>query len=177
MSQSAPPPVPQSPQTGEPVASNPYAGEPGAVPVAPPAPQPAAPVRSNLVGGLLTALGAAVVAGGLYGVVIGLTEHEIGWAAVGVGFVIGLAAGKVGGRNAVLPVVSVVLALAAVYLGQLVGEAMIISKLVHRDFLTVFLSHFSVVQDAWQEEMDPLTWLFFVIAGYTAFTGTRKAAG
>jgi hypothetical protein len=119
---------------------------------------------------------AALVAAGVYGAVIGLTKHEIGWAAVGVGFVIGLAAGKLGGRNPVLPAVSAVLALGSVYLGQLIGEAMIGAKQVGVSFSELFFQHFSLVQEAWKAEADPLTFVFFAIAAFAAFSGAKKAA-
>ncbi|MER6061661.1 hypothetical protein ABT167_10655 [Streptomyces sp. NPDC001792] len=186
MSQSAPPP--QSPQPG-PVDGNPYAqqapagapqspqpggpaGQPGAF--APPA--PSAPARNNLVLGLVAAVVAAVAAAALYGVIIGATKHEIGYAAVGVGFVVGVAAGKAGGRNPVLPIAAVVLSLASVYFGQLVGEAMIGAKVSGLSFTQVFFDHFDIVQKAWKEDSDPLTFLFFAIAGFAAFSGTKKAA-
>ncbi|MEV5878641.1 hypothetical protein AB0L75_31330 [Streptomyces sp. NPDC052101] len=186
MSQSAPPP--QQPQPG-PVGGNPYAeqapagapyppqpgafaGQPGAF--APPAPP--APVRNNLVLGVVAAVVAAVAAAALYGVIIGATEHEIGYAAVGVGFVVGLAAGKAGGRNPALPVIAAILALGSVYLGQLVGEAMIGAKAVHVGFSEVFFQHFDVVQQAWKDDADPLTFLFFAIAAFAAFSGAKKAA-
>ncbi|MEU0335048.1 hypothetical protein [Streptomyces sp. NPDC006193] len=179
MSQSAPPPQPQSGPAG----GNPYADQAAApAPAAPYPPQPgafaapAAPVRDNLVLGLAAALVAAVAAAALYGVVIGSTKHEIGWAAVGVGFVTGLAAGKAGGRNPVLPVAGAVLALGSVYAGQLVGEAMIIADYVHAGFSEVFFDHLDLVQEAWKKDADPMTFLFFAIAAYAAFTGARKAA-
>ncbi|MFF4348020.1 hypothetical protein [Streptomyces sp. NPDC001530] len=182
MSQSTPPP------SGPPV-GNPYAGEPGqpsapqqgapqgapqpGFPVAPVA--PAAPVRDNLGLGLAAAIGAALVSAGVYGAIIGLTKHEIGWAAVGVGFLIGLAAGRFGGRNQILPIVSVILSVGSVYLGQLIGEAMIGAKEVGVGFSEVFFDHFDVVQEAWKAEADPLTFVFFAIAAYVAFSSTRKA--
>ncbi|MFF3584135.1 hypothetical protein [Streptomyces mirabilis] len=192
MSQSSPPP------SGPPV-DNPYADQPVQTPAAqqdaaaagfpqqgtpqgapqpgfPMAPvAPAAPVRDKLGLGLAAAVGAALVAAGVYGVIIGLTKHEIGWAAVGVGFVIGLAAGRVGGRNPILPIVSVILSVASVYLGQLVGDAMIIAKDVSVGFNEVFFQHFDVVQEAWKDQADPLTFLFFAIAAYAAFSGAKKA--
>nr|WP_145482900.1 MULTISPECIES: hypothetical protein [Streptomyces] len=182
MSQSAPPPQPQP----GPVGAGPYAqqapaglpyppqpGAPGGMPMAPVAP---APARGNPALGLVAAVVAAVVAAGLYGLIIGATKHEIGYAAVGVGFVVGLAAGKAGGRNAVLPIASVVLALVSVYFGQLVGEAMIGAKATGLGFSQVFFDHFDVVQKAWKEDADPLTFLFFAIAGFAAFSAARKAA-
>ncbi|MGW2957184.1 hypothetical protein ACWDGI_01680 [Streptomyces sp. NPDC001220] len=191
MSQSAPPPpppqsalqpqsapeLPPQPADGNPFARQqppaPYAAQPGAVP--PPA-APPAPPRGNVALGVIGAVVAAVAAAALYGMVIGLTKHEIGWAAVGVGFVIGLAAGRLGGRNPLLAVVSTLLALGSVYLGQLVGEAMIGADQLDMSFSEVFFQHFGAVQDAWKEEADPLTFLFFAIAGWAAFSGTRKAA-
>jgi hypothetical protein len=188
MSQSAPPPQP--PQPG-PVGGNPYAqqqpasaaGAPGApyppqpgaftAPAAPPVPP--APVRNNPALGLLVALVAALAVAGLYGAIIGLTKHEIGWAAVGVGFLIGLAAGKAGGRSPAVAVASVLLALGSVYLGQLVGEAMMIAKYFHVGFNEVFFDHLDLVQKAWKQDAGPLTFVFFGIAGYAAFSAAKKA--
>ncbi|MFG2603775.1 hypothetical protein ACGFT2_09530 [Streptomyces sp. NPDC048514] len=186
MSQSAPPP--QSPQPG-PVDGNPYAQQaPAGVPAAPGTPYPpqpgafappaapSAPARNNVVLGLVAAVVAAVVVAGLYGLIIGATKHEIGWAAVGVGFVVGLAAGKAGGRNPALPVIGAVLALGSVYLGQLIGTAMIGADQLHVDFGELFFDHFDVVQKVWKEEADPLTFVFFAIAAFAAFSGAKKAA-
>ncbi|MEU4929437.1 hypothetical protein AB0G54_23420 [Streptomyces yokosukanensis] len=158
----APAGAPYPPQQGA------FAGQPGTF--APPA--PAGPARSNLALGVV----AAVAAAALYGLVIGATKHEIGYAAVGVGFVVGLAAGKAGGRNPALPVISAVVALGSVYIGQLVGEAMIGAKAVHMGFSEVFFQHFDVVQQAWKQDADPLTFLFFAIAAFAAFSGAKKAA-
>jgi hypothetical protein len=115
-----------------------------------------------------------VVSAILYGLIIGLTKHEIGYAAVGVGFLVGIAAGRVGGRNQTLPVVSVIVSVAGIYLGQLIGEAMIGAKQVGLSFSTVFFDHFDVVQQAWKDEADPLTFVFFAIAAYVAFQSARK---
>jgi len=175
--QPQPQPEAQAPAQPQPVDGNPYAQLPGAVPPPPPAPYaPPAPQRNTMVLGLVTAVAAALVAAGIYGVVIGTTKHEIGWAAVGVGFVIGLAAGRLGGRNPVLPVVSAVLALGSVYLGQLIGDAMLIADEYGVSFSKVFFDHFGVVQDAWKADSDPLTFVFFAIAAFAAFSGTKKAA-
>lgn len=170
------PQAPVQPQP-QPVDGNPYAQQPGAVPPPPLAPYaPPAPPKNNIALGLLTAVAAALVAAGVYGFVIGTTKHEIGWAAVGVGFVIGLAAGKLGGRNPALPVVSAVLALGAVYLGQLVGDAMIIADELGVSFSKVFFDHIDVVQEGWKADADPLTFVFIAIAAFAAFSGAKKAA-
>ncbi|MBO4254631.1 hypothetical protein [Streptomyces griseorubiginosus] len=180
--QPQPQPVDGNPYAQQPTDGVPYAPQPGAVPP-PPAPGvpygavPApAPVRNNIGVGLVAAFAAAVVAAGVYGAIIGLTKHEIGWAAVGVGFLVGLAAGRLGGRNPVLPVASAALSLGSVYIGQLVGEAMIGAKETPLSFNELFFQHFDVVQEAWKADADPLTFVFFAIAAYVAFTGAKKAA-
>ncbi|MFJ3810073.1 hypothetical protein ACIPWE_27420 [Streptomyces sp. NPDC090073] len=180
MSQSAPQPPQSGPVDGNPFAKEapapapgaPYPPQPGAF--APPA--PAAPSRNNIALGLVAAVVAALATAALYGLIIGGTKHEIGWAAVGVGFVIGLAAGKAGGNNPVLPVVSAILALGAVYIGQMVGEAMIGADQLHVSFNELFFQHFDVVQKVWKDEADPLTFVFFAIAAFAAFSGSKKAA-
>ena len=64
------------------------------------------PVRDNVGLGIVAAVVAALVAAGAYGAIGGAIEREIGYAAIGVGFLVGFAAAKVGGRNPALPVVS-----------------------------------------------------------------------
>ncbi|MFE4701725.1 hypothetical protein ACFRIC_32140 [Streptomyces sp. NPDC056738] len=186
-----------TPPSGPPVDANPYADAPAAPADQPPvlekaaapqdapqgAPQPgfpvapvapAAPVRNNFPLGLVASIGAGVVSAILYGLVIGLTKHEIGYAAVGVGFLVGIAAGRVGGRSQTLPVVSVIVSVAAIYLGQLIGEAMIGADETGLSFSTIFFDHFSVVQQAWKDNADPLTFVFFAVAAYVAFQSARK---
>ncbi|MFD9247040.1 hypothetical protein ACFV0D_34995, partial [Streptomyces sp. NPDC059556] len=130
MSQPVPPP------------GNPFAG--GAAPEPYPVAPPPAPARDNVALGLVAAVVAALVSAGVYGAVIGGVEREIGWAAVGVGFLTGLAAGKVGGRNPVLPVASAVLALGAVYLGQLLGIAILLSKELNVSATELFFQEFGL---------------------------------
>ncbi|MFB7592638.1 hypothetical protein [Streptomyces sp. NPDC056169] len=162
MSQPVPPP------------GNPFANGPAPEPY-PMAPPPA-PVRDNVGLGLLAALVAGLVAGGVYGAVIGGIEREIGWAAVGVGFLVGLAAGKVGGRNPVLPVASAVLSLGAVYLGQLVGIAVLGAKELNVSATELFFEEFGLLTEAWNEGKDAMTFLFFALAAFAAFSAAKKAA-
>ncbi|MER5368829.1 MULTISPECIES: hypothetical protein [unclassified Streptomyces] len=156
-------------QPGDP-SGNPFAGQQPGMPFAPPA-----PARNNLGLGLAAGFVAAVVAAAIYGAIIGATKHEIGYAAVGVGFIVGFAAGKVGGRNPVLPVVSAVLSLVAVYFGQLLGEAMIAAKELPVTVSELFFDHFSLLNEAWKAESDFISYLFFAVAAVAAFSGAKKA--
>ncbi|MFE7774225.1 hypothetical protein ACFU5O_10030 [Streptomyces sp. NPDC057445] len=162
MSQSVPPP------------GNPFA-DGATADAAAPVPAPA-PARNNLVLGLVAALVAALVAGGVYGGVAGGIEREIGWAAIGVGFLVGFAAAKLGGRNPVLPVVSAVFSLGAVYLGQLVAIAIFASKELNVSATEMFTDHFGLLTEAWNAGKDFMTFVFFALAAVAAFGGAKKGA-
>ncbi|MFJ8072601.1 hypothetical protein ACIQ7Q_01335 [Streptomyces sp. NPDC096176] len=152
-----------------PPSGNPFAGGDQYAPAPPPA-----PVRNNVGLGVLAAVVAALVSAGVYGAIAGSIEREIGYAAIGVGFLIGFAAAKVGGRNPVLPVISAVLGIGAVYLGQLVGIAMILSDM-GGSFGEIFFQHFGDLTDVWKEAADGMTYVFLAIAAVTAFAGAKKA--
>ncbi|MEV7991125.1 hypothetical protein AB0O67_04190 [Streptomyces sp. NPDC086077] len=162
MTQSVPP---------QPTDGNPFAQQPVPVP-----PAPSAPARGNVALGVLAAVVAALVSAGVYGAVVGATEYEIGFAAIGVGFVVGFAAGKVGGANPVLPVLSAVLSLGAVYLGQLVGAAILAADLLGVSATEMFTGHMDLLMEAWQESADAMTFLFLAIGAFAAYSGAKKAA-
>ncbi|MFF9338768.1 hypothetical protein ACF1CG_03225 [Streptomyces sp. NPDC014773] len=164
----------QAPAGGNPFAQN-VPQQPGQNPFGayPPAP---APRRNNVGLGILAAVVAALVTAGVYGAILGGVETEIGWAAVGVGFAVGFAAGKVGGSNPVLPIVSALLSLGAVYLGQLVGIAVFLTKDYGVSFTDVFFKDFGALMDLWSEAKEPLTFLFLALGPVAAFSGAKKAA-
>ncbi|MFD5347746.1 hypothetical protein ACFWJY_29335, partial [Streptomyces anulatus] len=109
---------------------NPFAGQqPGqSAPFGGGAPfAPAPPARNNVLLGVLVALGAAVVAGILYGVIAGSIEREVGYAAVGVGFLVGFASSKIGGSNPAVIGAAAVFSIGAVDRGQLVVSAVVLA--------------------------------------------------
>ncbi|MFD4372795.1 hypothetical protein [Streptomyces sp. NPDC058486] len=178
-------PAAQNPAGPNPAAPNPYAQNPagqnpyGQAPAGqnpfgayPPAP---APRRANVGLGILAAVVAALVTAGIYGAIIGGVEIQIGWAAIGVGFAVGFAAGKVGGNNPVLPIVSAVIALGAVYLGQIVGIAVFFTKEYDASFADVFFKEFGLLTDLWSEAKEPMTFLFLALGPLAAFSGAKKA--
>ncbi|AGJ56779.1 hypothetical protein F750_4338 [Streptomyces sp. PAMC 26508] len=194
-----PPNPPQQPYGGQPADGNPYAGQqpapgnpyagqqPGAPTGNPFAGQqpgqfaggfpPAPPVARGNVGlGVLTALGTAIVAAILYGVIAGSIEREVGYAAIGVGFLVGFAASKVGGPLPAVGAASAVFSLGAVFLGQLVAMSMILADGLGVGFSEVFFEHFGDVVDVWKQEADFMTYLFLLLGPVAAFGGARKAA-
>ncbi|WP_322984022.1 hypothetical protein [Streptomyces sp. S584] len=193
-----PPNPPQQPYGGQPTDGNPYAGQqqpgtpypgqPAGAPTGNPfAGQqpgqfgggmpfaPAAPARNNIGLGVLTALGTAIVAAILYGVIAGSIEREVGYAAVGVGFLVGFAASKAGGANPLVAVVSAAFSLGAVFLGQLVGMSMILADGLGVGFSEVFFDHFGDLLNVWKHEADFMTYLFLALGPIAAFGGAKRA--
>jgi hypothetical protein len=191
------PTPPQQPAEGNPYAAapgvppqgSPYgapAGAPEGAPQYPAAPGytapaiPALPSGGKLALGAVAGLVAGLVAAVVYGMILGKAEVEIGYAAVGVGALVGLVAGKLGGGNPVTGAIAAVISLGAVYLGQLIGISVLIadSPLVAPDVtvVTVLTENFSVVQDAWSESIDFMSFVFIVLGGVAAF-GVAKKVG
>ncbi|NGO75829.1 hypothetical protein G6045_09115 [Streptomyces sp. YC504] len=180
MSQAFPPQQPQ-----QPAGQNPF-GQPAPFQPTPP------PARSGNVGvAIVVAVVAAVAAAAAYGGLMrafaddegGYTE--IGYVAVGVGALIGFAAGKLGGRNPLLPIVSAVLALAAVYVGQIFGMSLIASHVVEQAGMTAswtdFLGSDNILKtsafEGWKEDADAMTYLFIAIGGFVGFSSAKKIGG
>ncbi|MEU5659897.1 hypothetical protein ABZ802_30375 [Streptomyces sp. NPDC047737] len=199
-----PPNPPQQPYGGQPADGNPYAGQqptpgnpyagqqqPGAPTGNPFAGQqgqqpgqfgggfPPAPSAPRALGGagvgVLVAFGAAIVAAILYGVLAGSIEREIGYAAIGVGFLVGFAASKVGGANPAVLGAAAVFSLIAVFFGQLIGMSMILADGLGVGFSEVFFEHFGDIVDVWKQEADFMTYLFLLLGPVAAFGGARKA--
>ncbi|MGC5412992.1 hypothetical protein ACPXCX_56455, partial [Streptomyces sp. DT225] len=86
---------------GQPQGGNPFAGQQPGAPFGGPAPfgPPAPPARNNIALGLGAAVVAAVVGALIYGFILGKSDHQIGYIAVGVGLLVGFAASKLGGAN------------------------------------------------------------------------------
>ncbi|WP_411101312.1 hypothetical protein [Streptomyces sp. cmx-4-9] len=139
--------------------------------------QAPAPARTGNIGlGVLAAVVAAVVTGAVYGAIIGASGYQIGYAAVAVGALVGLAAGKVGGSNPLLPLLSVVLSLAAVFGGQIFGMAWLLADEFGTTVPDILSVGFDKLFEAWKEVSSPMTYLFLAIGGYTAFQTARKSA-
>ncbi|MYQ78018.1 MULTISPECIES: hypothetical protein [unclassified Streptomyces] len=177
MSQPVPPP---NQPYGQPQGGNPFAGgqqQPGAPFGGGPAPfTPAPPARKNIALGLGAGVVAAVVGALVYGLILGNTDYQIGYIAVGLGFLVGFAASKLGGANPAVTVVSALLSIGAVYIGQLVGVSIALSDLAHESASSIFFDHFGALTDAYSEGAGFKDYLFLVLGAVGAVAGARKAA-
>ncbi|WP_329135589.1 hypothetical protein OG552_22255 [Streptomyces sp. NBC_01476] len=139
--------------------------------------QPSAPAAANPSLGILAGIVTAVVVAIAYGWIIGLTKHEIGYAAVGVGFAVGAVVGKVGGRSRTLPFAGLVLALAGVFLGQFLGEAIIGAHANDLSVTTALTDYTHEVFLGWKEDFDVMSFVFMAIAGLVGFQTPRRMNG
>jgi len=126
---------------------------------------------------ILLGLVTAVVVAVAYGWMIGLTEYEISYAAVGVGFAVGAVVGKVGGRNPALPYAGLVLALLGVFLGQFYGEAILMSKASDLSTSTLLTDYTSDVFNMWKHDVGIMGVAFLVIAAAIGFSVPRRING
>jgi hypothetical protein len=185
------------PQGGNPYGQppSPYGapGAPGAPQAAPafnPAayPPPMAARREGNVGlGIVAGVVVAVVAALAYGGLLRAmsksdgTTTEFRYAALAVGALVGLAMGKVGGRHVAMPIVAVVLALAAVVFGEIFGGALIISHVfsAHGESMPVsqlLLHHLGTLFKAWKSDFGAMRVFFLLFAAVAAF-GLAKRMG
>ncbi|MFD3700023.1 hypothetical protein ACFWUZ_28530 [Streptomyces sp. NPDC058646] len=140
-------------------------------------PAPAPVRRGNIGFGIVAAVVAALVSAGVYGWIMKAADREIGYIAAGVGLLVGLAAGKIGGRNAVLPVVAAVLSLGAVYLGQMFFIVLALAEYGSVGVGEVLDSvGVSGLNEIWKEGTDAMSFLFFALGAFTAFGAAKKVS-
>jgi|GEM_PF-3445859 hypothetical protein len=138
---------------------------------------PAAGRRGNPALGVLAGVAAMVVCALLYGLLIKGTKHELGYAALAVGILVGVAVGKIGGRNNALPVVALVLSALGVYFGQVYGITLLASSVPGVPSTTdLLLHHYGLVQHAWKESLDAKSVIFLIIAAVEGFVFTRRVS-
>ena len=149
-----------------------------------PPPAPGVPFGTTGAGQENNRPGLAIVAGigamlllvVVYAAIIDATKHDYTYMALGVGLVLGLVLAKVGGRHPSLPVVALVLALLAIFLGEMAGMALLLHSQEGVGYGTV-MSHLGDLFSAWKATRNATGVFFFVIGGVEAFIFTRRFAG
>jgi hypothetical protein len=133
--------------------------------------------RSGLVPGTAIGLVAAILGAAAYGAVIGVTERELGIAAVGVGVLVGLAMTAVRPTSQVLPPLAALFSLVGAALGTFAGSVVLLVKFAQQNgaeptYGEAVRKMAEVFPDAIRE--DPMTLLFWVIAAAAAFSFVSK---
>ena len=153
--------------------TRPVTSSPIATPQPITAPKPAGPIEvvENLPMGFMAGLIAAAVGAGLWALVTIITGFQIGWMAVGVGFLVGWAvrlAGK--GTHRAFGIMGALLALG----GCAVGNLLTIIVVAARHFEIPLLAVFSrltpdVVVQLMELTFSPMDLLFYGIAIYEGY--------
>lgn len=124
----------------------------------------------GLIGGMIAMLVGAIV----WGAVTYFTEYQIGWMAIGVGFLVGIAVKFFGkGKSMIFGASSAILALIGCLLGNLLFYSGIIAKEESAAFLEVFFfflfSPISAVE-LFTLAFDFMDILFYGLAAYAGFS-------
>jgi len=142
------------------------------VPSAPPAIEQM-DTDSNLIMGLIGGGVAMLVSAVIWGVVTYLTEYQIGWMAIGVGFLVGIAVKFFGkGKTPIYGISSAILALIGCVLGNLLFYSGVIAREEGISFLEVFfllLINPTAVIEVFTIAFSFMDVLFYGLAAYTGY--------
>jgi len=129
--------------------------------------------ESNLLMGLIGGGIAMLVSAIIWGVVTYVTEYEIGWMAIGVGFLVGIAVKFFGrGKTAVFGISSAVLALIGCVLGNLFFYAGFIAREEGASFFEVFFFLFTpaALIELFSVAFEFMDVLFYGLAAWVGFS-------
>jgi hypothetical protein len=126
----------------------------------------------GLIGGVLAMLVGAIV----WGTVTYFTEYQIGWMAIGVGFLVGIAIKFFGrGKSPVFGISGAVLALIGCVLGNLIFYTGIIAQEQGASFLEVFfllLLTPAAAIEVFTIAFDFMDIFFYALAAYAGFSAS-----
>lgn len=132
--------------------------------------------KQNLILAIVGGSVAAIVAAAIWATVTVVTEYQIGWMAVGVGFAVGFAVRALGkGVTPIYGIIGGLLALFACLLGNLLSTCGFIAQEFDISFFEALgncLSNPGLAVDLMKETFHPMDLLFYGIAVY----GGNKAA-
>ena len=127
--------------------------------------------EQNLFAGLLAGLFAAIAGAAIWAIVTALTGYQIGWMAVGVGFLVGLAVRSLGkGIDKIFGVMGALLGLFGCLLGNLLAVCYFISDAMGIAYFDVVMQLTPAIAiEILQDTFTPIDLLFYGIAIYEAY--------
>jgi hypothetical protein len=131
---------------------------------------------ANLGRGIFFGLIAAIGGASLWAVVTAVTNYQIGWMAIGVGFVTGWAV-RMGGKGTSqrFGIAGAVLALFGCLLGNLMTECYFASEHFDTSFFNVFFSlNGEIIGTIFTETFQPIHLLFYGLAVYAGYRYSRN---
>lgn len=139
----------------------------------------AAPAASNLPLGVVAGLGAAIVGAAIWAAITAATDYQIGFMAIGVGFLAGFAVRLVGkGAEPIFGIAGAVLALLGCALGNLLTVTWFYAQEQGVPFFPVLTSFdFALMIELMKLWFMPMDLLFYAIAAYCGFRYAFVPAG
>lgn len=132
--------------------------------------------QPNLLMGLIGGVVAMLVGAVVWGAVTYFTEYQIGWMAIGVGFLVGIAIKFFGrGKTLIFGVSAAALALIGCLLGNLMFYSGIIAREQSASFLEVFfllLVTPAAALEVFTIAFDFKDILFYALAAYAGFSAS-----
>jgi hypothetical protein len=129
--------------------------------------------QPNLIMGWIGGVIAMLVSAGIWGAITYFTGYQIGWIAIGVGFLVGIAIRFLGkGKSLTFGISAAVLSLIGCVLGNLLVYAGIIARQEGASFLDIFF--FLLLTPAAAIEVFTIAFdffdiLFYALAAYVGF--------
>ncbi|MFD0353913.1 hypothetical protein ACFVHW_09200 [Streptomyces sp. NPDC127110] len=140
------------------------------------APAPAPARRGNVGLGVVAAVVAGLIGAAAYGGIMYAMDRERAFGAIAVGLLVGFAAGKLGGRNPVLPAVAGLVSIGGIYLGKMFLFALALADL-NKVGMTEVIDKIGIggLNDIVKESMDGWAYLYIGISVLVAIGATKKA--
>ncbi|MFF3439416.1 hypothetical protein [Streptosporangium sp. NPDC002721] len=129
-------------------------------------------LANGLLPGVLIGLVATVAGAAAYGALIAFSGYEIGFAAVGVGLLVGLAMIAVRPTSPVLPPLAAFLSLAGAALGQIAGAVIVWVGVSGEGYGPAVVRVLDAFPDALRN--DPMSLLFWAVAAYAGFSFVNR---
>ena len=127
--------------------------------------------NQSLLSGSLAGLAAAIVGAGLWGVITAVTKYQIGWMAVGVGFLVGMAVRTFGkGIDKAFGITGAAISVLGCMAGNLLAVCIMISQQEQLPFSQILSSlNPEVVTRLMKATLNPMDLLFYGLAVYAGY--------
>jgi len=127
--------------------------------------------EQDLARGVTAGLGAAILGACLWALITVITQYQIGWMAVGVGFMVGYAMRTFGrGVDKIFGYTGALLALVGCLLGNLLSVCIMLGNQTDTSALTILTGlNWAAIQDLMFSTFHPMDVLFYAIALYEGY--------
>jgi len=127
--------------------------------------------NQNLFLAVIVGCAAAVVGAIAWALITVATGYQIGWMAVGVGFLVGYSMKYFGkGTTVVFGIIAAVIALVGCVAGNLLTTVIMVAKQEHLSVMSVLQNLTpTIVMDLLKETSQPMDLLFYGLAVYEAY--------